>query len=118
MSLKSDMYTALMTVAPTAPVKNSQYYTGKATRYITFFEYNRQPEIASDDATAANGRYWQIDLWSAKTDATTAALETDEVKIETVLKALGFGNFTYQDLYENDTGISHYAVRCYYLEEV
>ena len=118
MSLKGDMHTALMTVALTAPAQRSQYYAVKKGRYITYFEYNRQPEIASDDATAANGRYWQIDLWSAKDDKTAATMEEDEAKIEIALKPLGFGDFTYQDLYEEDTGISHYAIRCYLLEEV
>lgn len=107
-----------MAVVPTAPAKSSQHYSGAAGRYITYFEYNHQPEIASDDATAANGRYWQIDLWSTKTDTTAATVEADEQKIETALKAIGFGNFSYQDLYEEDTGISHYAIRCYLLEEV
>lgn len=118
MSMKEDMHTTLMIAAPTAPPKHSQYYSGKSKRYITFFEYNRQPEIASDDITSGIGHYWQIDLWSEKDDPTIATMEDDEAKIEAALKPLGFGNFTVQDLYENDTGISHYAIRCYILEEV
>jgi hypothetical protein len=117
MSLKTDMHTALMAVAPTAPAKRSQFWSGATpTLWITYFEYNRQPEAGADDQTALKGHYFQVDLWQKSTG--TADLDTLETQIESALSPLGFGDFTVQDLYEPDTGISHYAIRCYFLEEV
>jgi hypothetical protein len=118
MNLKPLIHDTLMPVAPTAPAKKSQKYGGKATTYITFFEYDKQPEEAADDETTANGRYWQIDLWRLKDDPYTTDLYDIEQQIEKALATTGFGDFTYQDLYEADTETAHYAIRCYFYEEV
>lgn len=115
---KAEIHSALMTVLPTAPPKNSQQYTGKALRYITFFRYNRQPETVADDHEAGTGHYWQIDLWSLKGDTSVNAMEDDEAKIESVLQPIGFTDFTVQDLLEKETGANHFAIRCYFYEEV
>lgn len=118
MNLKPAIHDALKSIAATAPAKKSQRYTGKATTYITFFEYDHQPETAADDVTAANGRYWQIDLWRKQDDSYTTDLYDIEQQIETALSVAGFGDFTYQELYEKDTETDHYAIRCYFYEEV
>lgn len=117
MSLKEDIHTALMAVAPTAPAKCSQFFKGNTyLTWITYFEYNMQPEAAADNKVAFKGHYFQVDLWQKPTG--TDDLDALELQIEAALSPLGFGNFTSQDLYENDTGISHMAIRCYLLEEV
>ena len=105
-----------MTVAPTAPVKKSQTYTGNATEYITFFRYNRAGEIYAENKEIETSHYFQIDLWQKPTE--TKDLDELEKQAESVLKPLGFMGFTTQDLYENDTGINHIVIRCNYTEHL
>jgi hypothetical protein len=117
MSLKEDMHTALMAVAPTAPAKNSQFWAGMTpTLWITFFRYNRMGEAFAENEEIETSHYFQIDLWQKETG--TKDLDVLEKQVESVLKPLGFMGFSAQDLYENDTKINHIAIRCNYVEHL
>jgi hypothetical protein len=115
MSLKTDMHTALMTVAPTAPAKNSQFYGGKELTYITFFCYNEQGEVYAENKEIETGYYFQIDLWQKENG--TSDLNVLKENIRSVLEPLGFMGFNPRELYETDTKINHIAIRCNYTEE-
>ena len=115
MSIKSIMYTALMTVAPTAPAKNSQHYSGKANTYITFFRYNRMAELYAENDEIATTHFFQVDLWQKENG--TDDLDETTLQIETALISIGFMGFSAQDLYEDDTKTNHIAIRCNYTED-
>ena len=103
---------ALSSIAPAAHHK----YRGVATTYITFFMYNEQEEAYAENEPISDGTYWQIDLWRTKDDPCTVDSFQLKSQIESALKALGFEDFTAQDLYESDTETDHIAIRCNYIE--
>ncbi len=41
-----------------------QVYSGDSKTYITFFKYNAQSELFSEDDVEVEGHYIQIDIWS------------------------------------------------------
>lgn len=108
----NEIKSALFPIAPAAHRK----YRGTATTYITFFMYNEQAEAYAENEPIAGGTYWQIDLWRTKDDPCTVDSFELKNQIESALKALGFEDFTAQDLYESDTETDHMAIRCNYIE--
>jgi hypothetical protein len=82
-----------------------QNYTGSADTYITFFTYLDKPEQHADDAELSTGHYVQVDVWS-KTDYT----ELVNCIHQKMLTA-GFTKQNFYDLYEQDLGIYHKAMR-------
>lgn len=82
-----------------------QHHLGSEKTYITFFFYDKGNEDSSDDECEIEGYYPQIDLWS-NTDYTNL-----EEQIKSVMKSAGFIFTNGQDLYEQDTGIYHLALR-------
>jgi len=116
MSLKENMHTALMAVAPTAPAKKSRKYTGKALEYITYFCYNEQGEAYAENKETDTGHYFQVDLWQLPLG--TSDPDVLKKQIKDSLVPLGFMGFTAQELYEDDTGINHIAIRCNYVEHL
>jgi hypothetical protein len=91
---------------------NFQQYTGKASTYITFFNYLEQGEQFSDDVETGIGYYIQIDIWS-KDDYTDIVNS-----VCTAMQNSGFMRISGADLYESDTGYYHKALRYFYLKEV
>jgi len=116
MNLKEAVHTALMEIAPTAPIESSQYYGGIAAAFITFSRYNRVGEAYAENKEVETGHYFLVHLWQKETE--TEDLDTLELQIESALKAIGFNDgFSVEDLYEPDTKISHIAIRCNYTEQ-
>lgn len=88
-----------------------QIYKGSNNVYITFFEYLQQGEDFSEDEEENIGHYIQLDLWSESD-------YTDLVKqVKSLMKDAGFKRTSENGLYESDTGIHHYVIRFFYLEE-
>ncbi|KZR60388.1 hypothetical protein [Pseudobacillus badius] len=83
-------------------------YSGNATTYITFFEYNEVPALSADNDESLMGNYIQVDVWS-KTNYKSLV---KEVKVR--LKAAGFKYKFGADLFEDDTKIYHRAMRFFY----
>lgn len=99
------------TLTPTGVPVEFQAYTGAAATYITYFCYNEQGEEWAENEEIATGYYIQVDIWS-KSNYT--ALEN---QIKTLMLTAGFKRSYARDLYENDTGIYHKAMRFIYLSE-
>lgn len=72
---------------------------------ITFFELTNTGAVFADDTEIASDISLQIDVWS-KGNTTDIALEVDKT-----MKSLGFARDSATDLYEDDTGIYHKALR-------
>ena len=102
MSINGEVLTALGGIG--VPI-SFQNYTGKANTYITFFTYLDRPESHADDEELTTGHYVQVDVWS-KSDY------TDIVNtIHQRMLAVGFNKRDFYDLYEQDLGIYHKAMR-------
>ena len=82
-----------------------QNYTGSADTYITFFTYLDKPEQHADDAELTTGHYVQVDVWS-KGDYTEAVNTVHQKML-----GVGFTKQNFYDLYEQDLGIYHKAMR-------
>jgi hypothetical protein len=87
-----------------APV-SFQTYSGTDFPYITFFTYLEQPEQHADDEELITGHYVQVDVWS-KTDYTELVNSVHQRVL-----AAGFTKLNFYDLYEQDLGIYHKAMR-------
>lgn len=72
---------------------------------ITFFEMTNVGTVFADDTEIASDISLQMDIWS-KGNTTEIALEVDRT-----MKSLAFARDTAADLYEDDTGIYHKAMR-------
>ncbi len=79
---------------------------------ITFFEMTNIGSVFADDTEIASDISLQIDVWS-KGNTTDIALEVDRT-----MKSLAFARDTAADLYEDDTGIYHKAMRFSTIVEV
>jgi hypothetical protein len=117
-TLEETIHDTLNAVAPTAPAKSSQYYSGTKTTYITYFLYTEQGEAFAGNEEIETGHYWQIDIWRLPAETSVTSLPEIKEQVKTVLKAIGFRDFTVQSLYEPDTKINHIAIRCCYVENI
>lgn len=72
---------------------------------ITFFELSNTGSVFADDSEIASEISLQMDIWS-KGNTTDIAREVDRT-----MKSLAFARDTAADLYEEDTGIYHKALR-------
>ena len=96
------------TLAPTGLPVIFQTYTGNATTYITFFEYNQQGTFFADDAEQ-NTRYSvQVDVWSK--DNYKNIVE----QVRTLMTKSGFTRNSENEFYERETQIFHKVMRFYY----
>ena len=89
-----------------------QTYVGKATTYITFFNYLENTLSYANNKKTSDGYYIQVDVWS---------IENYSVLVESVKAALeiaGFSITSATDLYEIDTKIFHKPIRVFKFEEV
>ncbi|ETT84174.1 hypothetical protein MKZ08_08470 [Viridibacillus sp. FSL R5-0477] len=83
-------------------------YTGTATTYITFFQYNEMGVVFAEDSEQETRHSIQIDVWSKGN-------HVDVVKqVKKLLKEQGFSRVTAHELYEDDTKIFHKVMQFYY----
>ncbi|PLR93192.1 tail completion protein gp17 [Bacillus sp. T33-2] len=82
-----------------------QTYTGTATTYITFFEFNQNGALHGDDSELKSRHSIQVDIWS-KGDYTTLAKQVKEKLIEA-----GFTRTMETEFFEADTKIYHKVLR-------
>lgn len=109
MSINSIILNALKDVG--VPV-SFQTYSGTATTYITFFEYNQYPNLVADDEEIRTNHSIQVDIWS---NGNYFALAD---KVKAALKAADFVRTFETDLYETETKTYHKVMRFSYVEEV
>jgi hypothetical protein len=88
-----------------------QTYSGTATTYITFFEYNQFSALNADDEEQQTAHFIQVDVWS-KGDYTSIVQQ-----VKDRLKEAGFRRTTETDLYEPETKIYHKVLRFSYVQE-
>lgn len=82
-----------------------QIYDGKEPTYITFFEYNQFGSFNADDDEQLTAHFIQVDVWS---DGDYSDL-VDQVK--EAMKQIGFMRTSEVDVYQNDIGYFHKALR-------
>lgn len=80
---------------------------GEASKdaYVTFFELTNVDSLYADDEAVASEIHVQVDVWTK--DSPTAIAE----EVDKTMKALGFRRYSAVDLYEEDTGVYHKALR-------
>ncbi|MBW9219264.1 hypothetical protein K1I43_12055 [Anoxybacillus sp. ST70] len=86
-----------------------QTYSGTATTYITFFEYNQFSALNADDEEQQTAHLIQVDVWS-KGDYTSIVQQVKERMI-----AAGFRRTSEVDLFEQETKTYHKAIRFSYI---
>lgn len=96
------------TLAPTNVPVAWQKYSGNATTYISFFEYNQQGALFGDDSELRTRQSIQVDVWS-KGDY-GALVE----QARTLLINAGFTRNSETELYETDTQTHHKVMRFYF----
>ncbi|MGF7036597.1 hypothetical protein J2T17_007671 [Paenibacillus mucilaginosus] len=72
---------------------------------ITFFEMSNFDKDFADDSAISSQIIIQVDIWNKTSTSGIAD------RVDAVMKSLGFGRSGSADLYENDTGIFHKAMR-------
>lgn len=98
----------ISTLAPTGVPVNFQSYTGNATTYITFFEYNQQGTLFGDDTEQRTQYSIQVDVWSKGNY--THVVE----QVRALMIGSGFIRNSEGELYENDTKTFHKYFRFYF----
>lgn len=99
------------TLKPTGVPVSFQTYTGTASTYITFFEYNQNAALNADDEEITTNYSIQVDIWS-KGDYTSIVKQAKDL-----MKQAGFRRTTETELYEPDTKIFHKVLRFSFVEE-
>ncbi|MHB1652341.1 MAG: tail completion protein gp17 [Desulfitobacteriaceae bacterium] len=110
-SLKPQVLSALKANAPLVALLGGHHIyfqvapDAKQFPRITFFEMTNRGSVFADDTEIGSDISFQMDVWS-KGNTTTIALEVDKT-----MKSLGFSRDSATDLYEDDIGIYHKAMR-------
>lgn len=99
-------------LAPTNIPSSLLTYTGTATTYITFFEYNQRGSLYLEDDEATTTHSIQVDVWSKGNYLTLV----DQVK--SLMKQAGFTRNSEAEFFEEDTKIFHKVLRFYYEENL
>jgi hypothetical protein len=84
-------------------------YTGTATTYITFFEFNQRSAMNADDSEQNTQHSIQVDIWS-KGDYTNLVQQ-----VKNALNGVGFFRTSEAEFYEDDTKIYHKVIRFNYV---
>lgn len=100
----------ISTLAPTGVPVNFQTYSGKATTYITFFEYNQQGTLFADDTEQRTQHSVQVDVWSKGNYKNVVE------QVRALMVGAGFIRNSEGELYENDTKTFHKYFRFYFAE--
>ena len=98
----------ISTLAPTEVPVAFLNYTGGATTYITFFEYNQQGSLFADNFEQHTRHSLQVDVWS-KGDYVSLVEQVKEL-----LKPIGFTRNSETEFFEDDTQIFHKVMRFYF----
>lgn len=98
MNLKSLI---ISTLAPTNVPVSFQKYSGSATTYITFFEYNQGGAMYGDDIELTTRHYIQVDVWSQGNYSTLVE------QVRTLLINAGFDRTGEGELHEDATKTFH-----------
>jgi hypothetical protein len=98
----------ISTLDPTNVPVSFQKYTGTATTYITFFEYNQQGALFADDTEQRTQCSVQVDIWST---GNYGAL-VDQVR--SLLTNAEFTRNSEGELYEDGTKVFHRWMRFYF----
>ncbi len=96
------------TLTPTGIPVSFQSYTGSATTYITFFEYNQQGALFADDTEQRTQHSVQVDIWSKGNYAD--AVE----QVRTLMTEAGFTRNSEGELFESGTKTFHKYFRFYH----
>lgn len=97
------------TLKPIGVPVSFQTYSGTATTYITFFEYNQFSALNADDEEQHTAHFMQVDVWS-KGDYTAIVQQ-----VKQLMKQAGFRRTFETELYEPDTKIFHKVIRFSYV---
>lgn len=106
MSLNALIINTLKPLAPTSFLT----YTGPASTYITFFEFNQNGSMYADDQEQNTTYSIQVNVWS-KGDYTTLV---DQVR--NALTNIGFRRTFETEYYEDDTKTYHKVLRLNYVQ--
>ena len=98
------------TLAPTNTPVNLLTYTGSATTYITFFEYNQRGSLFLEDEETNTTHSIQVDVWSKGNYLTLVE------QVKNLMKQAGFTRNSEAEFFEEDTKIFHKVLRFYYEE--
>jgi hypothetical protein len=98
----------LSTLSPTNVPVAFQVYTGTATTYITFFEYNQQGKLFADDTEKSTQHSIQVDVWS------TGNYSVLVEQVRSLMIGQKFIRNSETEFYENDTKVFHKVFRFYY----
>ncbi len=94
----------ISTLSPTGVPVAFQVYRGSATTYIRFFEIVDVPTVHAENEVKYSQKSIQVDVFS--TGNYDALIE----QVKTLMKDAGFLWKGSRELYENDTGLYHYAL--------
>lgn len=100
----------MSTLTPIGVPVTFQTYTGAATTYITFFEYNQQGALFADDTEQETRYSVQIDVWSKGNYKNLVE------QVRALMTSTGFIRNSEAELYEDDTKVFHKVFRFYYAE--
>lgn len=96
---------------PTGVPVNKLKYTGSATTYITYFNYNEQGEAFAENREIATSYYIQVDIWT-KDDFTDLYKQ-----VLSLMTQAGYFRVYAYETYENETQIKRKIIRFQYCEE-
>lgn len=99
------------TLAPLNVPVSFQNYSGNASTYITYFEFNQGGARYADDDEEQTMYSIQVDIWSK------ANYKSIEVQVEELMRKAGFYRIGAGEFYEEDTKFHHKYFRFnYYME--
>lgn len=98
------------TLAPLNVPISFQNYSGNATTYITYFEYNQGGALYADDEEKKTNYSIQVDIWSK------ANYKNLEIQVKDLLSKAGFTRVASGEFYENDTKFHHKYFRFNYTD--
>jgi hypothetical protein len=100
----------IQTLSPTNVPVAFQTYSGSASTYIRFFEYDQGAGIEADDDEQQAVHYIQVDIFSPG-NYTQLIKDT-----KSLMKQAGFKKTSGEtELYENDTKLFHKVLRFYFV---
>jgi len=85
------------TLAPLNKPVELHLYTGKATTYITFFEYNQREETSADDEEVETRYSIQVDVMSK------GNLDNLVNQVKSLMRSKGFVRKSEMSLYNRET---------------
>lgn len=100
------------TLEPTKVTTSLLTYTGTATTYITYFEYNQRGSLYLEDDEETTTHSIQVDIWSKGNYLTLVE------QVKNLMKQAGFTRNSEAEFFEEDTKFFHKVLRFYYEENL